>query len=70
MASTVMGTNNRHAPVGALLALVLAGPFEMVAGGQLHVVLHSADGFFHRGAEVAPAHRVFDGDVALPAFRG
>jgi ABC-type uncharacterized transport system ATPase component len=33
------GNDDRHALVGALLALVFAGPLQVIAGGQLHVVL-------------------------------
>ena len=62
------GNHHRHALVGALLACVFAGPLQVVAGGQIDVVLHLGDGFFHGRAQVAAAHRVLDGDVALAAL--
>ena len=46
MARTVTGNDDGHALVGALLAFVLAGPLEVVAGGQLDVVVDLGDGLF------------------------
>ena len=40
----------------------------MIAGRQFHIGVHFADGVFDRRAQVAPAHRILDGDVALPAL--
>ena len=59
------GNDEGHALVGALLARVFAGPLQVIAGGQLHVVLDLVDGFFDRRSQVAAAHGVLDGDVAL-----
>src|SRR5271170_3744326 len=48
-----------------LLALVLAGPVDLVAGGQLDLSVDFADGFFDGRAQVAVADTVLDSDVAL-----
>ncbi len=62
------GQDEHEAARGALLALVFAGPVDLVAGGQLDLVVDGADGFFDGGAEVAVADGVLDGDVALAGF--
>jgi len=48
--------NNCHSLVGALLALVFAGPLGMIAGRQLHIVLDLGEGLLDGRAEVASAH--------------
>ena len=46
--------DNCHALVGAFLALVFAGPLQVISGGQFDVVLNLLDGLFHRGARSRP----------------
>ena len=43
----------------------LAHPFQAVAGRQLHLLRDLMLRIGHRAAQVAPAHREFDGDVAF-----
>ncbi len=62
------GEDEHQAARGALLALVFAGPVDFVAGGKLDLRVDLANGFFDGGAEVAIAHAVLDGDVALAGF--
>ena len=54
----------------ALLGFVLAGPVDLVAGGELDLFRDLGDGLFDGGAEVAVADAVLDGDVALALFAG
>ena len=51
-----------------LLALVFALPVDVIPARQLHLRVDLLDGFFHRAAQVAAAHAVLDGDVALVPF--
>src|SRR5579863_5119350 len=59
------GQHDQQARVGPLLAGVFALPFEVISGGQLHLLADFGDGFFDGAAQVAAADAVFDGDVAL-----
>ena len=40
----------------------------LISGGQLDLPADLPDGLFHRAAQIAPAHAVLDGDVALVSF--
>ena len=68
MTSSVRGMMMRQPLLGALLAVVFAGPVDVVAGRQLHLPVDFPDSFLDGAAEVAPAHAVFDGHVALISF--
>ena len=68
MMRIVIGQHQHEAPRRALLALVLTGPVDLVAGRQLYLFVDLANGFFDGAAEVAVANAVFDGDVALTAL--
>jgi hypothetical protein len=68
MSRMVMGQTIMQAARAALLALVLAGPVDLVAGRELDLLVDLGDGLFDGGAEVAVADAVLDGDVALAAF--
>ena len=60
---------HQHEAVGtALLAFVLSGPVDLVSRGQFDLIVDLADGLFDGRAEVAVAHTVLDGDVALAGF--
>src|SRR5215468_8262127 len=55
--------DDSEAAVGALLALIFAGPVEVVALGQLNLVADVVDSLADGAAEVATADTVLDGDV-------
>src|SRR5580698_10105098 len=58
-----------HQPcLGALLALILARPFDAVKRRQLYSLLDLAHGFLDSAAQVTAAHAVVDGDIAGTAF--
>ena len=57
---------HKHQPArGALLALVLAGPVDLVARWQLNLIVYLYDRLFDGAAQIAVAHAVLDGDIAL-----
>ena len=64
----VSGTMISRRALGALLALVFAFPVDVVAARQLAPARPPSACFFDRAAQVAAAHAVLDGDVALVAF--
>ena len=68
MSRMVMGRTIIEAARAALLALVLAGPVEVVADRELDLLVDLVDGLADGAAEVAVAHAVLDGDVAAAAF--
>ena len=55
-------------PRRALLALVLAGPIDLVARGQLHLFVDLSNRLFDGAAEIAVANAVLDGNIALTAL--
>src|ERR1017187_7306192 len=60
--------HDRQATIGALLALVLAGPLQRVALRQLHFAIHLHHGLLDGAAQIAAADAVLNGDVTLVAF--
>ena len=61
--------NDEHqAALGALLAGILAGPVDGVSFRQLDLRAHLPDGLFDGAAQVASAHAILDGDIALTPF--
>src|ERR1039458_6418732 len=62
------GHNERQAAIRALLALVLAGPIEVIAFRQLDLLAHLLNRLSNRAAQVASAHTVLDGDVSPVAL--
>ena len=68
MMRIVIGKTSIKPSGRSLLALVLAGPVDLVAGGKFDLRVDLADGLFDGRAEVAVADAVLDGDVALAAF--
>ena len=62
------GDDDGHPFICALLTLVFAGPLEVIAGRQLHVVIYLANRLFHSRTEIAAAYGVLDGNVALSAL--
>ena len=52
----------------ALFAFVLAFPVDVIPARQLNLRGHFLDGFLHRAAQIAAAHAVLDGDIALVSF--
>ncbi len=60
--------HNRQPPLRSLLALILAGPIDVIADRQFHLLLHQPHGLFDRAAQVAPADAVFDCHVARILF--
>ena len=68
MRMSVMGSTSMQAVGRALLAFILSGPVDLVSRGQFDLIVDLADGLFDGRAEVAIAHTVLDGDVALAGF--
>src|ERR1700679_2282653 len=62
------GKNHHETTGAALLAGVLAGPVEVIAGGKLYLLIYFVDGFTHRAAEVAAAHAVLDSYKSAATF--
>ena len=58
MRKMVSGHDDQQSCLGALLALVLARPFDVVKRWQLHPLVDLAHGFFHGAAQVTAAHAV------------
>src|ERR1035438_3378045 len=56
--------DERQPPVGALLALVLAGPVQVIALGKRDLVSDLVNRLADGAAQVAAAHAVLDGNVA------
>ena len=53
---------------GALFAFVFAFPVDVIAARQLNFRGYVLDRFLDRAAQVAAAHAVLDGDIALVSF--
>ena len=62
------GNHDGHALVGALLAGVFAGPFQVIAGWQLHIARPPCRWLLRRWNPGRARDGVLDGDVALAAF--
>jgi hypothetical protein len=62
------GEDELKAARAALLALVFAGPIEVIADGKLDLLVDLVDGFADGAAKVATADAVLDGDVAGATF--
>src|SRR5262249_12147706 len=56
--------DDQQAGLGTLLALVLASPFDVVAGWKFDLLVDLADRFLDGAAEIPAAHAVLDADVA------
>ncbi len=60
--------HEHQTPRTALLARVLTGPVEVVAGRHGDLLVDLGDSLLHGTAEIAVAHAVLDGDEAAAAL--
>src|ERR1700720_4664682 len=54
------GYDHGEASVGTLLTLVFAGPVEVIAFVQVHLLPDILDCLAYRAPQVAPPHTIFD----------
>src|SRR6266481_5752085 len=59
---------DHEALLRTLLALVFAGPVNVIADGELNLLVHLLDGLFDRAAEVAATDAVLDRDITRIFF--
>ena len=59
---------DREARRSSLFTFIFAGPFKLVADGQLHLFGYFGDCFFDSAAQIAALHAIFQGNVAGIGF--